>query len=72
MTAVDQPFGPVTFGALWRRSVIAICRTHLVAGAGSERVVSVSYPMGYESLRLRNTSLRELRGRGACDRRTFR
>ena len=27
----------VTFSALWRRSVIAICRTHMVAGAGSVR-----------------------------------
>jgi hypothetical protein len=40
----------VTFGASWRRFVIAICRTHLVAGAGSERVVSVSYPMGLRQL----------------------
>ena len=42
----------VTFGAMWRRSVIAIWRIDLVAGAGSERVASVLYPMGYEARRL--------------------
>lgn len=36
----------VTFGAVWRRSVFAIWRIDLVAGAGLERAVRVLYPFG--------------------------
>jgi hypothetical protein len=47
----------VTFGAIWRRSVIAIWRLYLATRVGSERVDSVLYPMAYEAARLQNTTL---------------
>jgi hypothetical protein len=52
----------VTFGDIWRRSVIAIWRIDLVTRVGSERVDSVLYPMGFKTCKLRDTSSEALGG----------